>query len=132
MTHLIKLALLTAVALTPLSLNAQTADQIMARVEARDDGDNATSVMEMILIDKSGHQRKRSIRSFTKDKGPDTQRLMFFLEPADVRGTGGALWQPRCVTSTVTPSISIELHRSPLIILEAFESAGKIKIRFDY
>jgi outer membrane lipoprotein-sorting protein len=88
MTHLIKLALLTAVALTPLSLNAQTADQIMARVEARNDGDNATSVMEMILIDKSGHQRKRSIRSFTKDKGPDTQRLMFFLEPADVRGTG--------------------------------------------
>ncbi len=88
MTNLTKLILLAVLAFLPLQVSAQTADQIMARVEARDDGDNATSVMEMILIDKSGHQRKRSIRSFTKDKGADTQRLMFFLEPADVRGTG--------------------------------------------
>lgn len=88
MTRLKKLAVLAVLLFSPVLLFAQTADQIMARVDARDDGDNATSVMEMILIDKSGHQRKRSIRSFAKDKGADTQRLMFFLEPADVRGTG--------------------------------------------
>ena len=88
MTRLKKLAVLAVLLFSPVLLSAQTAYQIMARVDARDDGDNATSVMEMILIDKSGHQRKRSIRSFAKDKGADTQRLMFFLEPADVRGTG--------------------------------------------
>jgi hypothetical protein len=88
MTRLTKFAVLAALAFLPMQLNAQTADQIMAKVETRDDGDNATSVMEMILIDKSGHRRKRSIRSFSKDQGPDMQRLMFFLEPADVRGTG--------------------------------------------
>lgn len=75
-------------ALLPALAAAQSADQIMARVDARDDGDNATATMEMILIDRSGHQRSRAIRSFTKDKGADTQRLLFFLAPADVRGTG--------------------------------------------
>jgi len=83
-----RLALPVLLALAPLPGLALTADQIMARVDARDDGDNATSVMEMILTDKSGHKRSRSIRSFSKDKGPDTQRLLFFLAPDDVRGTG--------------------------------------------
>jgi hypothetical protein len=88
MTRMLKFLAVAALGFAPLPAFAITADEIMARVEARDDGDNATSVMEMVLIDKSGHQRKRSIRSFTRDTGPDTQRLMFFLEPADVRGTG--------------------------------------------
>ena len=33
---------------------------IMEKVDARDDGDNQTSNMEMILIDKRGKQRVRS------------------------------------------------------------------------
>ena len=61
---------------------------IMERVDARDDGDDQVSRMEMVLIDKSGHQRVREIRSFAKDFGEDTYRLMFFLSPADVKGTG--------------------------------------------
>ena len=42
----------------------------------------------MVLIDKSGHERARKIRSFNKDKGEDKMRIMFFLEPADVKDTG--------------------------------------------
>ena len=61
---------------------------IMEKVDARDDGDRQTADMQMILIDKNGNQRKRSIRSFSKDMGEDSYRLMFFLEPADVRDTG--------------------------------------------
>ncbi|MBW2178356.1 MAG: outer membrane lipoprotein-sorting protein [Deltaproteobacteria bacterium] len=61
---------------------------IMEKVDARDDGDHQTADMEMILIDKNGHQRKRSISSFSKDMDKDTYRLMFFREPADVRNTG--------------------------------------------
>ena len=62
--------------------------EIMERVDARDDGDNSIQDLEMILIDKNGNQRKRSIRSFGKDKGEDKQSIMFFLTPADVKDTG--------------------------------------------
>ncbi len=60
---------------------------VMERVDARDDGDNQTSDMQMNLIDKRGKQRVRKISAFKKDKGDDTYRLMFFLEPADVKDT---------------------------------------------
>ena len=60
---------------------------IMEKVDARDDGDHQTSDMEMVLIDKKGQKRVRKIHTFSKDKGEDTMRLMFFLHPADVKDT---------------------------------------------
>ncbi len=62
--------------------------EIMERVDARDDGDNAKQDMEMILIDKRGNQRVRELRSLSRDVGEDTQSILFFLSPADVRETG--------------------------------------------
>jgi hypothetical protein len=64
------------------------AREIMQKVEDRDDGDNMTSEMEMVLIDKHNKKRVRKMRSFAKDKGEDTYRLMIFLHPADVEDTG--------------------------------------------
>ena len=64
------------------------ARRIMQKVEDRDDGDNSTSDMEMILIDKNKKKRIRKIKVYTKDKGKDTLRLMFFQYPADVKDTG--------------------------------------------
>ncbi len=64
------------------------ARRIMQAVEDRDDGDDVTQDMEMILIDKNGNQRVRNIRSFAKDKGDDSLQLMFFMTPADVKDTG--------------------------------------------
>lgn len=61
---------------------------IMEKVDARDDGDNRTSDMQMILIDKHGNQRVRKMRSYRKDVGEDTYSLTFFIEPADVENTG--------------------------------------------
>jgi hypothetical protein len=61
---------------------------IMEKVDGRDDGDNAVSEMEMVLIDRRGGQRVRKIRSYTKDRGKDTLQVMFFLYPPDVEGTG--------------------------------------------
>lgn len=58
---------------------------IMEKVDARDDGDNQISDMEMILIDKNNKKRIRKIRTFSKDKGENTLRLMFFLSPPDVK-----------------------------------------------
>lgn len=60
---------------------------VMERVDARDDGDNRTADMQMVLIDKRGKERDRKIATFVKDKGEDTLRLMFFLHPADVKDT---------------------------------------------
>ena len=60
---------------------------IMERVDARDDGDNQTADMQMVLIDKRGKKRVRRIATFKKDKGEDILRLMFFLTPADVKDT---------------------------------------------
>ena len=84
--------LISTLLILGLSLPAQADDPaaraIMEKVDARDDGDRQTADMQMILIDKHGNQRKRSIRSFSRDVGDDTHRLMFFLEPADVRDTG--------------------------------------------
>lgn len=64
------------------------AREIMQKVSDRDDGDNATAEMEMVLIDKRKKQRVRKIRSFSRDVGKDTQSIMFFLTPADVKNTG--------------------------------------------
>lgn len=64
------------------------ARKIMEKVKARDDGDNGTGDMEMVLIDKNNNQRLRQIKTYSKDKGEDTLRLMFFAHPADVKDTG--------------------------------------------
>jgi len=65
-----------------------TGREIMGWADARDDGDKSTTDMKMVLIDKNGSQRKRTIRSLRMDVGEDTYSLMFFLDPADVKDTG--------------------------------------------
>ena len=71
-----------------VSAEDEKARQIMEKVDARDEGDNRISDMEMILIDRRGNERVRKIRSMTKDKNEDMYRIMFFQEPADVINTG--------------------------------------------
>ncbi|MDA3831838.1 MAG: hypothetical protein PF495_00410 [Spirochaetales bacterium] len=61
------------------------AREIMQKVEDRDDGDNQTADMVMTFIDKHHKKCIRKIATFTKDKGKDTLRMMFFIYPADVR-----------------------------------------------
>lgn len=85
-------AILIAAAMCIIPWESQANDTeargIMQKVEARDDGDHMTSQLEMILIDKNKKQRIRKIKSFSKDKGKDTHRLMFFIHPAEVKNTG--------------------------------------------
>lgn len=81
-----------AVTVIACSLGAHADDpkarRIMEKVDAVDDGDNGVYDMEMILISKRGKRRVRKIRTFSKDKGADTFRIMFFQHPADVKDTG--------------------------------------------
>ncbi|MDE0940017.1 MAG: outer membrane lipoprotein-sorting protein [Pirellulales bacterium] len=72
----------------PESAYALTGRDIMQKVNDRDDGDRSISEMEMILIDKNGKQRVRKIKTYGREQGQQTQSLMFFLTPADVKNTG--------------------------------------------
>ena len=72
----------------PESAYALTGRDIMQKVNDRDDGDRSISEMEMILIDKNGKQRVRKIKTYGREQGQQTQSLMFFLSPADVKNTG--------------------------------------------
>ncbi len=66
---------------------ALTADEIAQRVDARDDGDNGSAVIQMTLIDRQNNTRVRSMKKFQKDFGADSHSVIFFLEPSDVRNT---------------------------------------------
>ena len=67
---------------------ALTGRQIMELVDQRDDGDKVVADMRMILIDKGGGRRNRTIHSLRMEDGEDTLSIMFFVEPADVKDTG--------------------------------------------
>jgi outer membrane lipoprotein-sorting protein len=85
--------LITGVTLSlALLLNIANADDakargIMTKVDARDDGKSLEEDMYMILIDKNSKKRTRDIKSYSKDFGKDTHRIMFFKSPADVKNT---------------------------------------------
>lgn len=81
------LKLLVTALFLATSLFAITAQEIAQKVHDRDEGDNAISNMKMILIDKSNSERVRELKRFSKNKGDDTLKLMFFLSPSDVKDT---------------------------------------------
>ena len=72
----------------PEKTHALSAREIMEKVNERDDGDRSISEMEMILIDKKGKKRFRKIKTYGREIGKDSQSLMFFVTPADVKNTG--------------------------------------------
>jgi Outer membrane lipoprotein-sorting protein len=74
--------------INPASSQEITAREVMEEVDDRNDGDRSTADMKMMLIDKNGTRRNRTIRSFGIDQGEDQYHLMFFLAPGDVKGTG--------------------------------------------
>jgi outer membrane lipoprotein-sorting protein len=65
-----------------------SAREIMQRVRDRDDGDNSSQELEMVLVDKNRSQRVRKLRAYGRDIGEDDYSIMFFLTPADVEDTG--------------------------------------------
>ena len=67
--------------------------EIMQKVKDRPDGDNRKSTMQMELINKRAKKRNRSVVSYSMDLGKDKKSIMFFLSPADVKGTGFLTWE---------------------------------------
>jgi hypothetical protein len=68
------------------------ARQVAVNSDEREDGDDEIAEMEMILINKRDRQRVRKVVTYRKDEGEDNKSVMFFLEPADVKGTGFLSW----------------------------------------
>jgi len=86
-----KILFLLGVGATLLTSNLMADDAhartIMEKVDARDDGQTLEQDMLMVLIDKSGKERTRDLKSYGKDMGEDEYRTMFFKSPADVKNT---------------------------------------------
>lgn len=61
---------------------------IMAAVEDRVEGDRVSGRLVMTLVDKSGRQRQRVVRSWSMQFEGGTRQLMIFEGPADVANTG--------------------------------------------
>jgi hypothetical protein len=67
---------------------ALTADDIMNRVDQLEEPTSVKANMTMVLIDSKGKQRIRAMQNISSDNGETDKSLMFFLQPADVKGTG--------------------------------------------
>lgn len=86
--HYFSILLLSLVAMSSLAEKLSGYD-IMKLADERDDGDRSVMDMEMILVDKNGNQRERYLHSYSRDmEGRDTQSIMFFTAPPDVKNTG--------------------------------------------
>lgn len=68
------------------------AKQVAVNVDEREDGDDETAELEMILINDKGQERNRKVQVYRKDYGKDSKMVMFFMDPADVKDTGFLSW----------------------------------------
>jgi uncharacterized protein len=72
--------------------SAPSADEIVRRVNARNDGAAVSRTLLMRLIDRGGAERTRELRSFRKDF-PDSRRsVLFFTSPKSVKDTAFLTW----------------------------------------
>lgn len=62
--------------------------EIVAHVNARDDGAQVMRKVTMVLRDKGGAERTRETVSWRKWYGAEKKTILFFLSPANVRDTG--------------------------------------------
>ena len=87
------IAMIIAIGFSPeITGQSLSGKQIIEKVYNRPAGDDQTSDLTMTLINKSGDQRVRKIKQFTKDLGDVEKSIMFFLSPADVKNTSFMSW----------------------------------------
>lgn len=67
-------------------------DEIMNKVYNLPTGNDQQGQLTMTLINKSGEQRVRKLQQYIKLYNGDEKKVMFFLAPADVRGTSFMNW----------------------------------------
>ncbi|MGQ9618391.1 MAG: outer membrane lipoprotein-sorting protein [Candidatus Aminicenantia bacterium] len=74
--------------LTSLIVYPQTGREIMEKVVNKETWNDMTAELYLTIIDARGGKREREIKSFMKKYTKDeTKMLMYFVKPADVKGT---------------------------------------------
>jgi hypothetical protein len=68
------------------------ANAVVERVNARDDGAVLSRRLEMDLIAADGSVRTRSVRAFRRQLDGERRSVLFFEEPAGVKGTAFLSW----------------------------------------
>ena len=84
---LIGLSLGLSLLTTSILADDAKARAIMEKADARPDGKTLQQDMKMVLIDRRGQKRVRSMKSFSKKFGKDKYTIMFFKSPSDVKNT---------------------------------------------
>jgi hypothetical protein len=88
------LAALLVFLLMPRAASAESlsGEEVVARVNAVDDGQSVTRRLEMAMVDRRGKERRRETLVYRKDYGDEIRTLFFYLAPANVRDTGFLIW----------------------------------------
>ncbi|TVQ16158.1 MAG: outer membrane lipoprotein-sorting protein [Bacteroidetes bacterium] len=90
---IISAALLALAISTTNGLKAQPNGQkIMEDAYHLPKGEDMQGELTMTLVNRQGEQRVRNLRQYSKDYGDVEKKIMFFLSPADVRGTSFMSW----------------------------------------
>jgi predicted RND superfamily exporter protein/outer membrane lipoprotein-sorting protein len=92
---LILLLLVPVVLLVPVRASAAealSADEIVARVNAVDDGVFLTRRLDMLMTDRRGKTRQRKTINYRKYFGEDKRTVLFYTHPANIRDTGFLIW----------------------------------------
>lgn len=66
--------------------------QIMQKVYDLPTGDDVQGELTMTLINKQGEERVRKLKQYIRNEGETEKKIMFFLSPADVKGTSFMNW----------------------------------------
>lgn len=83
-------ALLCLFAVPTQAMDGLTLAQEMYK---RDDGKDSYAIVRMLLIDKGGNKRMRTLISATKDFGKVSKSLMRFTSPEAIKDTGFLTWE---------------------------------------
>ena len=65
-----------------------TGDEIVAEVNARDDGEYVTRKLTMEMIDRRGKKRVRETFGYRRYYGEEKRTVIFFLSPSSIKDTG--------------------------------------------
>ena len=82
------LALSALVLSSSLSLAADSAKDIMLKLENKKSPTNTFQEAEMVLISKSGKEKKRLLKIWGEEKGDDSKSLIKFMKPRRMKDTG--------------------------------------------
>jgi hypothetical protein len=77
----------------PAPLAAEDGRALAQKVYDRDDGNTAYAKVEMVLIDKRGSERSRTMVTAVKKFGKLSKRYTRFTSPASISGTGFLSWE---------------------------------------